>query len=233
VARIREGRSVQLDEAAGLDATLFFVTVVGPILGVALAQRGNLVLHGSAVRRDGMALAIVGESEQGKSTLAAALARGGWGFVADDLVPVTPGPGPRTIAGYPMVKLFPEAAASLGLHRSDLEPLDEAATKVAWRPPFVPWDGTLGCVVVLGRDEGRPSGRLGAGEAIAEIVRCTYVAHLLRKPEGRADQFAAATDLIRAVPVVRVAREPGEDPVATSRRIEDVVNRWGPPALRT
>lgn len=198
-----------------------------------LAQRGTLVLHGSAVRRGDTAVAIVGESEQGKSTLAAALARGGWGFVADDLVPVTPGPEPRTIAGYPMVKLFPEAAASLGLDRSDLEPLDEAATKVAWRPPFEPWDGTLGCVVVLGREEGGPSGRLGAGEAIAEIVRCTYVGHLLHTAEGRADQFAAATDLIRAVPVVRVARETGEAPFVTSRRIEDALTRWGPPAFGT
>jgi len=44
------------------------------------------VLHASAVQLDGHAVAIVGASGMGKSTLAAALCRNGCGLVADDVL---------------------------------------------------------------------------------------------------------------------------------------------------
>ena len=51
---------------------------MGMNLQMALGLRRYLLLHASAVERDGMALLMTGESGAGKSTLAALLAARGW-----------------------------------------------------------------------------------------------------------------------------------------------------------
>jgi hypothetical protein len=66
--------------------------LVGPVLVLALALRGVWSLHASAVTCNGRALLFLGESGQGKSTLAGFLASGGdpeSRLVSDDILPVT------------------------------------------------------------------------------------------------------------------------------------------------
>ena len=62
--------------------------LVGPVLVFALAQRGVWSLHASAVTCNGQVIAFLGESGQGKSTLAAYLAST-MQLVVDDVLPVT------------------------------------------------------------------------------------------------------------------------------------------------
>lgn len=62
-------------------------------LQVALGQRRFLLLHASAVARDGQAIVMTGESGSGKSTLAALLQRRGWRLLADEFVLVDPASG--------------------------------------------------------------------------------------------------------------------------------------------
>ena len=54
------------------------------VLPLLLNSRGELVLHGSAVSIKGSAVAFIGQSGRGKSTLAATLARDGFPFLTDD-----------------------------------------------------------------------------------------------------------------------------------------------------
>ncbi len=49
--------------------------LLGPVMGFVLRRRGVLALHASAVCIGGQAVALCGESQAGKSTIAAALAR--------------------------------------------------------------------------------------------------------------------------------------------------------------
>jgi len=63
--------------------------ILGPALVLALALRGVWSLHASAVTYKENLIAFLGESGQGKSTLAAYLSqRSGWHLVADDILPI-------------------------------------------------------------------------------------------------------------------------------------------------
>ncbi|GAA5114942.1 hypothetical protein [Haloechinothrix salitolerans] len=64
------------------------VLATGMMLALHLILRGELVLHASAVRDGDAAIAFVGASGMGKSTLATALCRDGCSLLADDVLRV-------------------------------------------------------------------------------------------------------------------------------------------------
>ena len=59
-------------------------------LQVALGWRRHMLLHASAVARDGRAVIMSGESGSGKSTLAALLGEGGWRLMGDEFTLIDP-----------------------------------------------------------------------------------------------------------------------------------------------
>lgn len=72
-------------------------------LQVALGWRRHLLLHASAVARDGRALIMSGESGSGKSTLAALLGESDWRLMGDEFTLIEPASGdalafPRAIS---------------------------------------------------------------------------------------------------------------------------------------
>ncbi len=66
---------------------------MGMNLQMALGQRRYLLLHASAVERDGRALLMTGMSGAGKSTLAALLGSNGWRLMGDEFALVDPETG--------------------------------------------------------------------------------------------------------------------------------------------
>ncbi|MEP9401813.1 HprK-related kinase A [Sphingomonas sp. VNH70] len=62
-------------------------------LQVALGHRRHLLLHASAVERDGRTLLMTGVSGAGKSTLAALLMTRGWRLLGDEFVLIDPASG--------------------------------------------------------------------------------------------------------------------------------------------
>jgi hypothetical protein len=83
--QITAGRDIAAEIEPGVSDHDAAVFVLGSAIGVVLHQRGALVLHGSAVAKNGCSVAICGASGAGKSTLAAALCREGCTFVTDDI----------------------------------------------------------------------------------------------------------------------------------------------------
>lgn len=79
-------------------------------LQMALGQRRYLLLHASAVERDGRAVLMTGLSGAGKSTLAALLAARGWRLMGDEFALVDPASG--LVHAFPrLVSLKNEAIA--------------------------------------------------------------------------------------------------------------------------
>jgi HprK-related kinase A len=85
---------------------------MGMNLQMALGWRRHLLLHASAVERDGRALIMTGASGSGKSTLAALLGRRGWRFMGDEFVLIDLHSGAAT--PFPrMISLKNEAIAAM------------------------------------------------------------------------------------------------------------------------
>lgn len=103
---------------------------MGPALVLALAQHETWCMHASAVLFQGQATAFVGESGQGKSSLAGYLSQAGWPLVADDMLPVTRGQvGAQAWPHFPQLKLKIQPGAGLAeqLPLSRVFVLDQAA----------------------------------------------------------------------------------------------------------
>lgn len=85
---------------------------MGMNLQVALGWRRHMLLHASAVARDGRALILSGESGSGKSTLAALLGEQAWRLMGDEFTLIAPESGDAF--GFPRaVSLKNEAIAEM------------------------------------------------------------------------------------------------------------------------
>jgi HprK-related kinase A len=84
---IKLGGDYMLPDAAPLPlAQGLLAAEMAMNLQVALGWRRHLLLHASAVEKDGKALIMTGASGSGKSTLAAMLGHNNWRFMGDELV---------------------------------------------------------------------------------------------------------------------------------------------------
>jgi hypothetical protein len=102
----RDLREVVVRPAAGAAPGLSTVLVSGAMLAFQLYLRGHLVLHASAVDLGGTALAFLGRSGMGKSTMAALLCSAGGKLITDDVLRVeTPGSDPQVRLGATELRL--------------------------------------------------------------------------------------------------------------------------------
>lgn len=105
-------RSVRVHLSADVHPGIAGLLVVGNVITCVLTLAGESVLHASAVEIDGSALAFLGSSGMGKSSLAALLCANGARFVTDDLLRLQPdGKGWRCFPGTGQLRLRKDAAA--------------------------------------------------------------------------------------------------------------------------
>ena len=102
-----------LPDAAPLPlAQALLAAEMGMNLQMALGWRRHLILHASAVEKDGKALIMTGASGSGKSTLSAMLGNKGWRFLGDEFVLLNLVSG--EVAPYPrMISLKNEAIGAM------------------------------------------------------------------------------------------------------------------------
>lgn len=111
------GTVIDLVLAPGADSSLASVWIGGTVISVLLALRGHPVLHASAVTvpaRDGeAAVAFVGRSGMGKSTMATLACRDGARLLADDVLRTDIASDDRVVAwpGATATRLRPAAQA--------------------------------------------------------------------------------------------------------------------------
>ncbi|GAC1353912.1 MAG: hypothetical protein NVSMB42_10870 [Herpetosiphon sp.] len=133
---VRGGMEIIVDPLPQVQERLIRLPLLNIVLSAVLQQRGFLAVHASSVAIDGAAVAFVGGSGWGKSTLAAALYGRGFAVVADDMAVLSLQGTRRPLIcpGFPQLKLFPEAATvALGDHGDELPLLMDGFEKRARR----------------------------------------------------------------------------------------------------
>ena len=86
------------------------ILMAGTVSALLLTLRGQTVLHASAVAVDGAAIAFVGQSGRGKSTLATLMCLDGADLVTDDVLTIAAGPPITCIGGAHELRLRPAAS---------------------------------------------------------------------------------------------------------------------------
>jgi hypothetical protein len=153
------------------------------------------------------AVAFLGESGWGKSSMSAALHARGHGVMADDVTAVHFGAGTATVfPGFPQLKLNPEAAASLGYDAASLFVLHTLEAKRGFRVthgfPTAPLP--LKCVFVLAEDTICRIDPLQPQETLIELVRHSYPTRFLHP--GGAKHFLQCAHLTKGVPMYYLKR---------------------------
>ena len=114
------------DSVSDRDIRTFAVTSG---LGALAIQRGALVLHGTALERDGEAILLLGHPAAGKSTLAWCLLQEGWHLLSSELVAV--GSDGIVQPGMHQLKLWYDAAMTLELDYAQLQPVRKGLKRYA------------------------------------------------------------------------------------------------------
>lgn len=110
----RDGSRVSTRPAPGAEAPSVHNVFLSQVLPMALSRRGRLVFHASAVEVDRCAVAFMGASGRGKSTLAAAFATAGFPFLTDDGLFVEVANGAATVfPGHPSLRLWSDSGEAL------------------------------------------------------------------------------------------------------------------------
>jgi hypothetical protein len=114
---ITGGRQIEMFVEPGVEEADAVVFLLGTALGILLYQRGQIVLHASAVLVGGRAVLFTGRSGAGKSTLAAALDLRGYPIINDDVcrIDFDQSGCPLVLPDGKMSKLWQDAVDHLGL----------------------------------------------------------------------------------------------------------------------
>lgn len=196
--------------------------LLGPVLSYWLERRGSPALHASAVAVAGRAAAFLSTHGAGKTGLAAALMQAGGALLTDDVLPVEESGGVlRGRPGYPQMRMWPDEAswflggcAGLPLVHPDL-----SKRRVPVGPDgFGTFHDTplpLACLYLpeRGPEPGGPVeiGAVSPRDALIELVRHSFIPHLVEAAGLQAGRFDRLIRLVQGVPVRRLRYPTGFD----------------------
>jgi hypothetical protein len=170
------------------------------VLPLVLSKLGKLVFHASAVEIGAGAVAFVGDSGRGKSTLAASFAVSGCRFLTDDGLVVEPtGEGFEALPSHPSIRLWDDSEAAL------IPPAARRAPPVHYtsKARFLADDELAFCGVPRpllrvyflgdGSAERLEMRRLSAAETLVEWVKHSFLLDIEEQPRlaSHFDQVAA------------------------------------------
>ncbi|THE65153.1 hypothetical protein D8Y22_07985 [Salinadaptatus halalkaliphilus] len=164
------------------------------MLGLVLHQRGDLVLHASAVAVDGNAALFLGPKGAGKSTTAVAFHEHGYPVLEDDLVGIRfDGSQPMVVPGVPQVRLLPDAIDGLKVDGTT-RPASDADSEKRYKQVTTTRDPAPVSRCYFLRDGTDLSFEPVAPRSrVVRLVSQTYTGGLLEDTDATADNFRRCT----------------------------------------
>ena len=118
-----DGRAVRAWPALGISEDTMQHLYLNQVLPLALSKQGRIVFHASAIETGNRAIAFLGESGRGKSTLAASFAAGGQRFLTDDALLLVPAEGGYLVQpSHPSIRLWDDSQEALLAADAELAP---------------------------------------------------------------------------------------------------------------
>ncbi|TGT73339.1 MULTISPECIES: serine kinase [unclassified Mesorhizobium] len=183
---ISSANRINVDPAPGVDDPLLAFPLLGPVMALALHQRGLLVLHASAIEVDGKSVIFKGDKGAGKSTTAGAMIRAGHRLLTDDVVALDlSDPGrPIILPGFPQLKLAADAAGAIRLERAEVRPqvhpqIDKAQHRL--RDGFAPEAVPVSRIYVLERGVRAATSPMSGAAALPAIIKFSYITRFGRQ----------------------------------------------------
>lgn len=208
---LSNGNDIQFELESGADEADIPVFILGTVFGILLHQRGQIVLHASAVRVDGKAILFCGPSGAGKSTMAAALALCGLPLVTDDICAIT------VIDGTPMaqpdgrqLKLWAQAIEQLEL-TSSRGPRVRSRLEKFFVQPRAAFSEALPLGAVYALREARPPHAPGIErpnivDAALILQRYAYRPLIVERMGQKTDYFHATAAIANAAGIFHLTR---------------------------
>jgi hypothetical protein len=207
---VQAGCEIVVDAESGVEEGLIRPLILGPMMSILLRQRGMLVLHASSVEIEGAAVAFMGHSGWGKSTLADSFHAKGYHLLTDDVMALhMDAEQPIVIPSFPQVKLWPDAAASIGHDPNSLPLLNSKSEKLAHKitDGFLQKSVPLKRLYVLGMGTEHKIVPLQPQEAFVELVRHSRTITLLDDSVFLSTHLHHCTKLVKTVPIALLNRK--------------------------
>ncbi|UPM49818.1 hypothetical protein MY494_10900 [Synechococcus sp. A10-1-5-1] len=203
------------DSVSDRDIRTFLVTSG---LGALAIQRGELVVHGTALERDGRAIALLGHPTTGKSTLAWCLLQQGWRLISSEVTVIK---ADRTIPLGPQhIKLWHDATQKLGIEAVNLPLVRRGLKRYRITPAsqsLATAPTPLSAIYILNRSTNGDadnndtlSGKIKVSEALNQqsgllaLRNQAFHARFYRGMNTEARLFMQATGCVRSTPVHRL-----------------------------
>jgi len=193
------GRDViEVNPAPDVRESVLSLPLLGPVMGLLLHLRGNLVLHASAIDVNGRGAVFLGDKGAGKSTTAGAFLAAGRRLLTDDVLAIQTHEAPfRILPAFPQLKLNGDAADALLLKNAvALPPPAENFPKRLQRltGDFDHGEIPARAVYVLERGPEPAIHAMDATEALRSLMRFSFISRFpTRQMPGR-----EATEFLRA-----------------------------------
>ncbi|WP_402467051.1 hypothetical protein [Isoptericola aurantiacus] len=206
-----------------VDEGMASILAVGTLCALLLTLRGRLVLHASAVEVDGAAIAFIGHSGMGKSTMAALMCADGARLLSDDVVPVDPADDVVTVPpGATEIRLRPGTVVTEeGLREQGVGERISADDRRILRFEGASSDAVplAGIVVPLPTRDGRSEVvRLTGKEAMLALMSFPRLMGW-SEPTVVGRAFTQAAGLVSKVPVYRAYVPWGPEAAPTTARL--------------
>jgi hypothetical protein len=209
-----DGRTIWFGWLGAPSLECLRVYLLGRALSFALVKQGFEPLHSSTVVLDGGALAFIGDSGFGKSSLAAGFVRDGYRLLTDDLLVVSQLSGrPEAQPGPPRIKVFPWVARHCLGRIGEGVPMNDWTEKLVLPLSEDHHQGRpvpLRSVYVLGsprevfRKQRIQIITLSQREAFVELIRHTFN-YVVTDPKRLQRLFSNSMELASKVPVRRIS----------------------------
>jgi hypothetical protein len=177
-----DGATIQAHQPDAIAPETLWHLLLDQVLPRALSHRRRHIVHAAGVVSGDVAVAFVGDTGAGKSTLAGEFARGGSQILSDDALVIDPvGEEHRVIPTYPSLRLWSDSLAELELNSPELLRVAHYSDKrrVQISPPAADHTGNSWALAGIYHLDPAPSAettftRLSPRDAVTVLLRESF-----------------------------------------------------------